>query len=66
MNWPIFLNWMKNTLLFTCCTKILVRLLNVNMKIFLTQKSENVRLHYSQSICEKATYIQRHIPIGLF
>ena len=57
---------MKNTLLFTCCTKILVRLLNVNMKIFLTQKSENVRLHYSQSICEKATYIQRHIPISLF
>ena len=66
MNWPIFLNWMKNTLLFTCSTKILVRLLNVNMKIFLTQKSENVRLHYSQSICEKATHIQRHIPISLF
>ena len=34
---------MKNTLLFPNSTNILVRLLTVNMKNCLTQKSENVR-----------------------
>ena len=33
---------MKNTLLFTYSTNILVRLLTVNVKTFFTQKSENV------------------------
>ena len=45
---------MKNTLLFTYSTDILVRLLTVNIKNFLTQKSENVRPHFSYSI-ENAT-----------
>ena len=45
---------MKNTLLFSCSTNILVRLLTVNIKNCLTQKSENVRLHSSNSI-ENAT-----------
>jgi len=45
-----FLNWMKNTLLFTYSTNILVRLLTVNKKHCLTpQKSDNVQPHYSQS-----------------
>ena len=34
-----FLNWMKNTLLFTYSTNLLVRLLTVNMKNCLTPKS---------------------------
>ena len=46
---------MKNTLLFTYSTNILVRLLTVNMKNRRTQKSENVRPHYSQSRRENAT-----------
>ena len=41
------LNWMKNTLLFTYGTNIVVRLLTVT---FLPQKSENVRPHSSNSI----------------
>ena len=32
MNWPNFLNWRKNTLLYTYRTNILVRLLTVSMK----------------------------------
>ena len=39
---------MKNTLLFTCSTSILVRLLTVNMNNFLTPKSENKRRHSSE------------------
>ena len=56
---------MKNILLFTYCTNILVRLLTVNMNNSLPQKSENVRPHsnnsfenatrYSQSSRENAT-----------
>ena len=49
-----FLDWMKNrknTLIFSCSTNILVRLLTVNMKSILpVQKSENVRPHSSNSI----------------
>ena len=45
---------MKNTLLFTYSTNILVRLLTVNVKNYLTPKSENVRPHSSNSI-ESAT-----------
>ena len=45
---------MKNTLLFTHITNILVRLLTVNMKSYLTPKLENVRPHSSNSI-ENAT-----------
>ena len=41
---------MKNTVLFTYSTNILVRLLTVTMNNFLTQKSENVRTHSSNSI----------------
>ena len=44
---------MRNTLLFTYGTNILVRLLTVNMKSE-PQKSENVRPHYSQSSRENA------------
>ena len=51
MNWPIFSNWMKNTLLFTYSTNVPVCLLTVNMKKVLTpEKSENVRPHSSYSI----------------
>ena len=50
-----FLNWIKNTLLFTYSTNILVRLLTVNVKTFITQKSENVWPDYSQSSRENAT-----------
>ena len=50
---------MKNTVLFTCSTNILVRLLTVNMKTFLAQKSViiemKMRPHYSQSSRENAT-----------
>ena len=46
---------MKNTLLFTYSTNILVRLLTVNVKTFFTQKSENVWPDYSQSSRENAT-----------
>ena len=45
---------MKNTLLFTDSTNILVRLLTVNMKNCPTQKFENVLPHSSNSI-ENAT-----------
>ena len=45
---------MKNTLLFTYCTNILVRLLTVNMNNSLPQKSENVRPHSNNSV-ENAT-----------
>ena len=45
---------MKNTLLFTYSANILVRLLTVNMNNSLTQKSENVRPHSSNSF-ENAT-----------
>ena len=69
MNWHIpVLNWIKNTLLFTSSTNILVRLLTV-------EKSENV-LPYSSNSVENATplyliqsrkcdSIQRHIPVSL-
>ena len=54
---------MKNTLLFTYSTNILVRLLTVNMKNCLTPKIRKcalvtllkMRSHYSQSSCENAT-----------
>ena len=49
-----FLKWMKNILLFTYTTNILVSLLTVNMKNFLAQKSENVRPNSSNSM-ENAT-----------
>ena len=61
-----FLNWMKNTLLFTYSTKLLVLLLTVNMKNCLTSKTPKMcnpilvtllkmRPHYSQSSRENAT-----------
>ena len=61
-----FLNWVKNTLLSTYSTNILVRLLIVNMKNCLTPKNLKMcdpilvtllkmRLHYSQSSRENAT-----------
>ena len=54
---------MKNTLLFTYSTNILVRLLTVNMKNCLTPKIRKcalvtplkMRPHYSQTSCENAT-----------
>ena len=45
---------MKNTLLFTYSKNILVRLLTVNVKNFLTPKFENVQPHSSNHI-ENAT-----------
>ena len=43
-----FLNWMKNNLLFTYSTNILVRLLTLKNKRCLTpKKSENVRPHHT-------------------
>ena len=68
---------MKNTLLFTYSTDILVRLLTLNMKNFLTPKIPKMcdpilvtllkmRPHYNQSSRENAAgSIQRHIPISL-
>ena len=46
---------MKNTLLFTDSTNILVRLLTINMKNCLTKEYENVQPHSSNSI-ENATH----------
>ena len=57
---PFFLDWVKNTLLFICCTNNLVRLLTVNMKNSFTPKNPKMcdpilvtllkmRLHYSHS-----------------
>ena len=46
-----FLDWMKNTLLFICSTNILVRKYEEQSY---PKKSENVRLHSSNSI-ENAT-----------
>ena len=54
---------MKNTLRFTCSTNILVRLLTVNMKNYLSPKIRKcalvtllkMRPHYSQSSCENVT-----------
>ena len=71
-----FLDWMKNTLFFICSANILVRLVTVNMKKWLTpKKSENVRPHSSNSVENvtalqsiqswKCDPIQRHIPISL-
>ena len=48
---------MKNTLLFTDSTNILLRLLTVNMKKSYLKKSENVPPHSSNSI-ENATPLQ--------
>ena len=52
----LFLDWMKNTLLFAYSTNILVHLLTVNMKNCLTpiKKSENV-LPHSNNSSENAT-----------
>ena len=41
MNWPIFFNWIKNTLLFTYSTNILVDLLTT-MKNCLTLKKRKM------------------------
>ena len=45
---------MKNTLIFTCSTNIMVRLLPVIMKTSYPKKFENVRTHSSKYI-ENAT-----------
>ena len=51
-----FLNWIKNNLLFTYSTNILVRLLTVKNKHCITpKKSENVRPHHSHSSRDNAT-----------
>ena len=55
-------DWMKNTLFFTHNTNILVCLLNVNMKNWLTPKTTKVRPHYNQSSRENATPSSR-IPL---
>ena len=67
MNWPVFLNWMKNTLLFTDSTNILVRLLTESIYEELsyakTQKMcdpilvtlSKMRPHYSLLSRENAT-----------
>ena len=67
---------MKNTLLFTYCTNILVRLLTVNMNNSLPQKSENVRPHsnnylkmqphYSQPSRENATPSNGTSPLASY
>ena len=46
---------MKNTLLFTYSTNILLRLLTVNMKNCLTKNSENVQPIISSNSIENAT-----------
>ena len=53
-----YLNYMKNTLLFTYCINILVRLLTVNKEeLSYPQKSENLRPHSTTSI-ENATKLE--------
>ena len=73
MNWPHFLNWMKNTLLFTISTNILVCLLTVNMKNFFTPKIWkcatpllNTRAHSSQSNCENASPSSTTSPLASY
>ena len=56
---------MKNTLLFTYSTNILLRLLTVNVKTFFTQKSENVWPDYSQSSRENVTPSSGTFPFSL-
>ena len=69
-----FFNWMKNTLLFTYSTNILVRLLTVNMKNCLTPKTPKMcdpilvtllkmRPHYSQSSHQNATTSSGTFPL---
>ena len=69
---------MKNTLLFTHITNILVRFLTVNMKSCLTPKLTKVRphsstvtllemrLHYSQSSRENATLCSGTSPLASY
>ena len=75
--WTHFLDWMKNTLLFICSTKILVRLLTVNMKNSLTPENPKMfdpilvtllkmRPHYSQSSLEKATSSSGTTPLASY
>jgi len=72
-----FLNWMKNTLLFTYSTNILVSLLTVNMKNCLTPKTPKMcdpilvtllklRPHYSQSSRENATPFSSSSPLASY
>ena len=72
-----FLNWMKNTLLFTYSTKLLVLLLTVNMKNCLTSKTPKMcdpilvtllkmRPHYSQSSRENATPSSGTSPLASY
>ena len=67
---------MKNTLLFTYSTSILVRLLTVNMKKFLTPKIRKMchpilltllkmQPHYSQSSREKKTLHSEKLTVAL-
>ena len=49
-----YIEWRTFYLVYNYSTNILVRLLTVNMKNCLTQKSENVRPHSGNSI-ENAT-----------
>ena len=69
---------MKNTLLFTYSTNILVRLLTVNMKNFLTPQKNlkmcdpilvtllKMRPHYSQSSHENATPSSGTSPLASY
>ena len=78
MNWPIFLDWMKqNTLLFIYSTNILVRLVTVNMKNCLTQKNPKMcdpilvtllkmQPHFSQSSRENATLPSGTSPLACY
>ena len=64
--WPMFLDWMKDILLFIYSTNILVRLLTVNVKNCLTPKNSKMcdpilvtllkmQPQYSQSSHENVT-----------
>ena len=72
------LYWMKNTLLFTYSTNILVRLLTVNLKNCLTPKNQemcdhilgnSIRKmlpHHSHSSCEYATPSSGTFPLASY
>ena len=54
-----FLNWMKNTLLYTYRTNILVHLLTANEELSCPQNSENVLPHSISSIENAASQSSR-------
>ena len=73
--WPMFLDWMKDTLIYIYSTNILVRLLTVNVKNWLTPQNPKMcdpilvtllkmQSQYSQSSHENVTPSSGTSPIA--